>query len=42
MKILNRVAVCLNKHLRSIPLKREIILAVIFFFFFAGRVTVNE
>ena len=41
MKILNRVAVCLNKHLRSIPLKREIILAVIFFFF-AGRVTVNE
>lgn len=42
MKILNRVAVYLTKHLRSIPLKREIIITVIFFFFFAGRVTVNE
>lgn len=33
MKILNRVAVYLNKHLRSIPLKREIIITVIIFFF---------
>lgn len=37
MKILNRVAVYLTKHLRSIPLKREIIIAVIIFFFFCRK-----